>query len=117
MTSLGFTDAWFALGVVDKCSLDEILSERNDDPECEGDVKIRAFFRYLERNRPLSAAACASLFELAVAETSAIVRGALCGRLLRLPETPLEVVHAAMTSEFPFLSNLASFRLRQQGAK
>jgi hypothetical protein len=112
MTPLGFTDAWFALGVIDKCLLDELMVEweKGDDPNPEH-YRYGAFGKFLSRVRPLSPSLAAALYDLGASDADVGMGTAMMNLVLHLEECPEGLLRRALTSDRPYLARTARRRL------
>jgi hypothetical protein len=96
---LGFTRAWFALGVVNDAVLDRQRAEwekgQDGNPE---HYRYGAFREFLAAHRPLAPDLAAALYELGAADPDWLMGGAIMADLARLPECPPAVLEAALAS-------------------
>jgi hypothetical protein len=109
--SLGFTAAWFALGVVDKALLDRQRAEwdRGEDHNTEH-YRYAAFRAFLAAHRPLAPELAAALFELGAADPDWSMGGAMMADIVRLPECPSSVLDAALASGRKHLARIVQQR-------
>jgi hypothetical protein len=96
---LGFTPAWFAVGVVDDAVLDRQRAEwdKGEDDNTEH-YRYRAFREFLAAHRPLAPELAAALYELGAADPDWSMGGAIMADLVRLSECPPAVLRTALTS-------------------
>lgn len=96
---LGFTPAWYALGVV----TDEFLVrawarwEAGEDPNTEH-YRWWAFGEFLAARRPLLPDLAAALYELGAADPDSGMGGSMMAAIVHLPECPPAVLDAAAAS-------------------
>lgn len=95
----GFTRAWFALGVVTEERLVSLRAEwaRREDQNPEH-YRWRAFVRFLDEHRPLTAVVARALYELGAADLDRPMGEAMMHRIAELPECPPDVLTAAASS-------------------
>ena len=112
MTPLRFTSDWFALGVVDKCLLDELMVEwdKGDDPNPEH-YRLRAFRLFLSRVRPLTPSLAAALYDLGASDEDPVMGGSMMLHVLHLDECPEELLRRALASDQRHLARAARRRL------
>ncbi|MGL4463326.1 MAG: hypothetical protein ACRC1K_14350 [Planctomycetia bacterium] len=97
--TLGFTPAWFALGVVDAAVLAWLQMEWDEGQDGNAEhYRYRAFCDFLTAHRPLGAELAAALFELGAADPDRSMGGAIMADVSRLPECPAAVLDAAAAS-------------------
>jgi hypothetical protein len=108
---LGFTPAWFALGVVDDSVLARLRTEwdKGTDDNTEH-YRYRAFHDFLAAHRPLSVELTAGLFELGAADPDQGMGGAIMANIVHLPECPRSVLDAALASGRKHLIRLVERR-------
>jgi hypothetical protein len=110
---LGFTSAWFTIGVVDDSVLAGLQVEWNkgqdDHPE---HYRYWAFREFLAAHRPLAPELAARLFDLGSADPDRAMGGAIMADIIRLPECPAEVMDAALASDRPHLARIVERRSR-----
>jgi hypothetical protein len=96
---LGFTPAWFALGVVDEAvlALHRVEWDRGEDHNTEH-YRYGVFRSFLAARRPLPPELAAGLFELGAADPDGSMGGAMMADIARLPECPPAVLNAALAS-------------------
>jgi hypothetical protein len=96
---LGFTPAWFALGVVDDSVLAQCQVEwdKGQDDNTEH-YRYWAFREFLAARRPLSPELAAALFGLGAADPDWSMGGAIMADVAHLPECPPAVLDAAVAS-------------------
>jgi hypothetical protein len=96
---LGFTPAWFALGVVDEGVLARQRAEwdKGDDRNTEH-YRYRAFREFLAARRPLAPELAASLYELGATDPDRSMGESTMAEIVRLPECPPAVLSAARAS-------------------
>jgi hypothetical protein len=96
---LGFTPAWFDLGVVDDAVLARLRAEwdegEDDNPE---HYRYRSFRAFLAAHRPLAEELAAALFDLGAADPDQEMGGSIMAEIARLPECPPAVLDAALAS-------------------
>ena len=109
---LGFTDQWFALGLVTEESLRQSAAtyEASDDKHA-GHYRYGAFRWYLQEHRPLSPAVAEALYELAASDTQGSEAGAIMTDILALPECPPSVLARAEASGVKFLVQASRHRV------
>lgn len=96
---LGFTPAWFALGVVNDSVLAQLRVrwDKGEDPNTEH-YRYRAFCDFLAAHQPLTPELAMSLFELGAHDQDSGMGGAIMAHIVYLPECPQGVLDAAMMS-------------------
>jgi hypothetical protein len=96
---LGFTPAWFALGVVDDAVLARHREEwdKGQDDNTEH-YRYWAFREFLAAHRPLAPELAAALFELGAADPDQAMGGAIMADIVHRPECPPAVLDAARAS-------------------
>lgn len=96
---LGFTPAWFALGVVDDAVLARQRAEwdRGEDDNTEH-YRYRVFREFLAVHRPLAPELAAALYDLGAADPDQVMGGAIMADVVNLPECPPSVLVAAWAS-------------------
>ncbi len=110
-TLLGFTDAWFAMGVMTEEGLQrygadyETSSDKNTEHYCYG-----AFHRYLSTHRPLSESIAEGLYALGESDTDRMMGWAIMADIIRLPECPESVSSKALASGDRRLIRIANRR-------
>jgi hypothetical protein len=108
---LGFTPAWFTLGLVDDATLAQMKDEweqgEDDNPE---HYRYWAFGEFLKTHQPLSPETALDLFKLGDSDPDWSMGGAMMADILRLPECPAEVMQAAMLSWRKHLVRIVSRR-------
>ncbi len=111
----GFSERWFALGVVDAEALRRLREEwdRGEDHHPEH-YRYGAFKSFLARNRPLGAELAQGLFELGLDDPDEAMGGAMAADVLRLPECPAALLAAARTSPRQHLVRIAEERLQDE---
>ncbi|MBM3979178.1 MAG: hypothetical protein FJ304_02620 [Planctomycetes bacterium] len=110
---LGFTPAWFALGVVDGSVMDRLTAEWNkgEDNNTEH-YRYGAFRTFLAAHRPLTAETAAALYELGAADPDDSMGGAIMADIVHLPECPEDVLAAALASGRKHLVRIVERRSR-----
>jgi hypothetical protein len=96
---LGFTPAWFALGVVNAGVLDRQRAEweKGLDDNAEH-YRYWAFREYLAAHHPFTPELAAALYELGAADPDRSMGGSIMAAMVRLPECPPAVLRAALAS-------------------
>src|SRR5262249_40352417 len=96
---LGFTSSWFEVGVIDDGVLArlQVEWEKGEDRNPEH-YRYRAFREFLTARRPLTPDLAAALFELGNADPDRTMGGSIMADIARLPECPVVVLAAALTS-------------------
>jgi hypothetical protein len=114
---LGFTPAWFALGVVDDVVLARQRSEwdKGEDRNAEH-YRYGAFRAFLATRRPLTPELAAALFELGAADPDQSMGGAMMADVVRRPECPPAVLDAALASGHKHLARIVERRRAGHGA-
>ncbi|MBL9080170.1 MAG: hypothetical protein JNK76_00095 [Planctomycetales bacterium] len=97
--TLGFTRAWFALGVVNADILARHQAEwdRGHDTNAEH-YRYRAFSEFLVAHRPLTAEVASALFELGEVDPDRQMGGSIMADIIQLPECPQVVLDAAVAT-------------------
>ena len=107
----GFSDRWFALGIVTKESL--VLSgatyESSDDKSSEH-YRYGAFRWYLSQHRPLPPSVAEALYELGNADSDYSMGGAMMADIVDLPECPRSVIAKALASDRKHLVKKVEFK-------
>ncbi len=108
---LGFTDEWFALGLVTEESLRQSAAtyEASDDKNAEH-YRYGAFRWYLQEHRPLPPTVAEALYKLAASDTNGPEAGAIMIDIISLPECPSSVLDRAEASGVQFLVRAARKR-------
>ncbi|OWK45720.1 hypothetical protein [Fimbriiglobus ruber] len=93
---LGFTPAWFDLGVVDQAFMEKARAEwdKGDDTNTEH-YRWWAFQEFLAARRPLSADLAAALYELGATDADPGMGGSIMSAIVYLSECPQAVLDAA----------------------
>ncbi len=108
---LGFSDKWFALGVVTKESL--ILSgatyESSDDKSSEH-YRYGAFRWFLSQHRPLLPSVVEALYGLGEDDPDYSMGGAMIADIVDLPECPPSVIAKALASDRKHLVRKVGFK-------
>ena len=96
---LGFTPAWFALGLVtpEQLAAHEEEWARGEDPHPKH-YRWRAFQAFLRARRPLTPSRAQSLYELGAEEADRALGESMMHALVALPECPGEVLELARRS-------------------
>lgn len=96
---LGFTPAWFALGIADDATLAEARTrwDTGADPNTEH-YRYYAFRQFLARRRPLDAATALALYELGAADADRGMGSAIMADIVHQPECPDSVLALARAS-------------------
>ncbi|MCI0457521.1 MAG: hypothetical protein L0Z62_11170 [Gemmataceae bacterium] len=96
---LGFTPAWYSLGVVDQAFLERARAEwdKGEDANTEH-YRWWAFREFVAARRPLSPDLAAALYELGAADADAGMGGSMMSAIVYLPECPQAVLDAAAAS-------------------
>jgi len=113
---LGFTPAWFALGVVDETvlALHRAEWDRGEDHNPEH-YRYGAFRSFLAARRPLPPELAAGLFELGAADPDGSMGGAIMADIACLPECPPAVLDAAWASGRKHLVRIVERRRADTG--
>jgi hypothetical protein len=108
---LGFTPAWYALGIVDQAFLDRARTrwDNGEDYNTEH-YRYWAFQEFLKAHRPLSAELATVLYELGAADADEGMGGAIMAAIVYSPECPQAVLAAASASGRPHLVKAAKRR-------
>jgi hypothetical protein len=110
-SSLGFTSAWFASGVVAAESAAAFARYAAADPARPArHWRWLAFRDHVEESLPLSAERCRALYALGETETDANLAAAILGCILYQPGCPADVREKARSSSFPTVRRLAERR-------
>jgi hypothetical protein len=111
---LGFTPAWFALGVVDEAGLARLRAEweKGEDNNTEH-YRYWAFREFLAARRPLAPELAEALFELGAADPDQGMGGAIMAAITYLPECPPRVLDAALASGRRHLVRIVEKRREQ----
>jgi hypothetical protein len=96
---LGFTSAWFDLGIVDDAVLFKLKSrwDEGTDPHTEH-YRYAAFREFLEGQRPLTPELASALFELGAADPEPGMGTAMMADIVHQPECPESLLQAALAS-------------------
>lgn len=96
---LGFTPAWFDLGVVDQSFLEKARAkwDKGDDPNTEH-YRWWAFREFLAARRPLPPNLAVALYELGAADADSGMGGSMMSAIVYLSECPQTVLDAAAAS-------------------
>ena len=96
---LGFTPAWYALGVVDQAFLERARGEwdKGEDANTEH-YRWWAFREFLASHRPLAPDLAVALYELGAADADPGMGGSMMSAIVYLPECPQAVLDAAAAS-------------------
>ena len=96
---LGFSPAWFALGIVDETVLARHRTEweKGEDDNTEH-YRYWAFREFLAARRPLTPELATALFELGTADQDQAMGGAIMADVANLAECPPAVLDAAIAS-------------------
>jgi hypothetical protein len=96
---LGFTQAWFALGVVDETVLARLRFEwdKGEDDNTEH-YRYAAFRSFLAARQPLAPELAVALFDLGATDPDQLMGGAIMHDIAYLAECPPEVLDAAVAS-------------------
>ncbi len=96
---LGFTPAWYVLGVVDQPFLVRARAEwdKGEDVNTEH-YRYWAFREFVAARRPLTAQLAAALYDLGAADANRGMGGAMMAGIVKLPECPETVLAAAAVS-------------------
>jgi hypothetical protein len=96
---LGFTPAWYALGIVDQAFLDRARTEwKKGEDDNPGHYRYWALLEFLNAHPPLSAELAMALYELGDADTDQLMGGAIMAAIVHSPECPQAVLAAASAS-------------------
>lgn len=97
---LGFSDKWFALGLVTRESL--LLAganyEASNDKSSEH-YRYGAFRWFLSQHRPLPPSVAEALYELGNTDPDYSMGGAMMADIVDLPECPPSVITKALASD------------------
>jgi hypothetical protein len=96
---LGFTPAWYALGIVDQAFLARARAkwDKGEDNHAEH-YRYWAFREFLAVHRPLSAQLAAALYELGAADADQGMGGAIMVDIVYQPKCPEALLSAAAAS-------------------
>lgn len=96
---LGYTPAWYALGVVDDALLarQQVEWDKGEDQNTEH-YRYGAFRAFLAAHRPLAPELAAALFELGAMDPDQMMGGAIMADIVQRPECPLAVLDVALAS-------------------
>lgn len=113
---LGFTPAWYALGVVDDALLARQQAEwdKGEDHNTEH-YRYGAFRAFLAAHRPLSPELAAALFELGAMDPDQMMGGAIMADIVHRPECPPAVLDAALASGRKHLARIVERRRAEPG--
>ena len=111
---LGFTQAWYTLGIVDESVLDRAKAhwDTGEDDNTEH-YRWRAFKEFLTTRRPLSPELATALYELGAADADSGMGGSIMVNIVYLPECPRNVLDAASASGQRHLVRAVEQRPRQ----
>lgn len=113
--TLGYTPAWFALGVVDNSALDRqrAVWDSGEDNNTEH-YRYSSFREFLTAQRPVSPDLAIALFELGATDADQVMGGSMMADIVRLSECPPEVLAAAMASGRKHLIAIVECRKAEQ---
>jgi hypothetical protein len=96
---LGFTPAWYGLGIVDEAFLERARArwDKGDDSNTEH-YRWWAFSEFLAARRPLAPDLASALYSLGAGDADPGMGGAMMSAILYLPECPQTVLDAAAAS-------------------
>jgi hypothetical protein len=111
---LGFTAAWYTLGVVTPARVVELeqIWAHSDDKNVEH-YRWRAFKDFLQHRRPLSPQVALALYELGATDADIGMGESMMHEVAALPECPLVVLERARASGRKHLIKAAT---RQPGS-
>jgi hypothetical protein len=115
-TMLGFTPAWFALGVVDHTLLARQRAEwdKGEDENTEH-YRYRAFREFLASQDQLTPELATALFELGANDPDPAMGGSIMADIVRLPKCPPNVLDAAVASGRQHLIRIVQSRKAEPG--
>jgi len=110
-------EAWFTLGVVTPERLASMRDEweRAEDRNPEH-YRWRAFVAFLDERRPLEPHMAAALYVLGERDSDQAMGSSIMDTIVRLPECPEEVLHAAAASGRRHLVRLVERRRGDQSS-
>jgi hypothetical protein len=109
---LGFSEQWFALGLITKPQHQELLVEfqKGDDPHPEH-YRWRVFCNFLGRHDPLSDQLMWQLYRLGEMDADHAMGGSMIAAILRRADCPADLVReAARNSDRKHLKKIARDR-------
>ena len=108
---LGFTPAWFTLGVVSDAVLMRLRAEwdKGEDDNTEH-YRYWAFREFLAAHQPLTPELAAALFDLGAADPDQGMGGSIMANIVCLRECPQSVLDAALSSGRKHLIRLVEKR-------
>lgn len=108
----GFTDAWFALGIVDKGVLDRLcVAWHKSGDHTPERYRRAAFDLFVGRSYPLSPDLAVALYDLGATDSDPVIGDTMMRRILQLPGCPVELLQRAFASDRPHLVRIARRRL------
>ena len=113
---LGFSLAWFELGVVDEKLLSKYRDEwdKGEDDNAEHH-RYRSFRDFLAKRHPLTPELATALFDLGANDPDQAMGGSMMADIVRLPECPADVLNAALASNHPYLVRIVHKRKAEIG--
>ena len=110
---LGFNDAWFEIGVLDKRGLKKLEKRyrSGEDPYTEH-YRWIAFTEFLEKNRDMSEEKFRELFQLG--QSDADLGGTMIRELLEYSNCPIDIVDYCLNSEEKFLRTAAEWAIARK---
>lgn len=110
--ALGFTEAWFELGIIDKPLLDILCVRWHESGDHSPEhYRWRAFTLFVLRVSPLSAELATALYDLGAAEVDPAMGGSMMRSVIQMPNCPVELLQRAFASDHPHLVRIARRRL------
>ena len=109
--TLGYTEDWFALGLIDNAMLElqRIGWDSGFDRNPEH-YRYLCFRQFLARHRPLTPEMALALFALGAADQDLSMGGSMMADIIRLPECDSRVLESAMATGSKHLVQLVERR-------
>ncbi len=111
--TLGYTDDWFALGLIDDATLElqRIAWESGADHNPEH-YRYAIFRQFLNNHRPLASELAAALFRLGACDADKAMGGSMMADIVRLPECSESLQDTAMETGIRHLVQIVERRGR-----
>jgi len=106
---LGFSERWFALGLITKLQHQELINEfhKGEDTNPEH-YRWRVFCDFMRKSDQLSADLMRQLYFLGEMDTDHSMGGSMMVAILKRTDCPMDIIESAKTSDRKYLQKIAN---------